>query len=165
MAWSFAKKGKRETEAGAPAGFNAVEPLVIATETINLGTSRRRYSSVIDFIPCDKNGKQLPFVVISNTSATNTSGSLSDSIYACHTRNGTYTQLKHLRDCNFAHDKDQGTTYKDLDTNQRVRYVDPSYIGQYPYYKISTMQKGAEVNATTIGFAVIIGIPNENTAR
>ena len=157
MSWSFNGRGQTETS-GSPLK-NLTDPFVVATETVTLGVHiTGRMTSVIDWIPVDKDGKQMPFTVISNTGTTNTSGSCSDQLYACYTRNGTYFRVKNtLRDCNYADDANQGTSFRDLDTNLRVRYVDPNYVGQYPYYKLRVLQKGAETHTTTIGFAVIVG--------
>ena len=94
MTWAFNARGKNETSA-APKNLNLTHPMFVATETITLGAAKaNRYSSVIDFIPTDSNGRQLPFTVVSNTGATNLSGSASDQLYACYTRGGTYFQVK-----------------------------------------------------------------------
>lgn len=163
MAWSFNSRGKNETS-GAPKQFNFPdEPMVVATETISLGAAlANRYSSVIDWIPVDENGKQLPFTIISNTGTTNTSASASDQLYASYTRGGTYFQVKNtLRDCNYANDTNQGTSFRSVDNALRVRYVDPEYTGAFPYYKVRILQAGVESSAKTIGLAVIVGAPNK----
>lgn len=163
MAWAFNSRGKSETT-NVPSGWNADDPMVVATETITLGAAKaNRYSSVIDWIPCDKNGIQLPFSIVSNTGATNTSGSASDQLYACYTRTGTFFQVKNtLRDCNYADDTAQGTSFRDVDTNRRPRFIDPKHIGQYPYYKIRILQAAVESSAKTIGLAVIVGAPSKD---
>ena len=157
MAWTENARGKTETS-----GISKVNPEhthAVYTESVALGVHiTGRYTDVIDFIPVDENGRHLPFTVISNTGTTNTSGSCSDQLYACYTRNGTYFLVKNtLRDCNYADDTNQGTSFRDLDTNLRVRYVDPDYVGDFPYYKIRVLQKGAETSTTTIGFAITVG--------
>ena len=161
MAWSFNGRGKNETS-GAPKEINPLHTMLVATETITLGATKgNRYSSVIDFIPTDKDGKQLPFTVISNTGTTNTSGSASDQLYACYERNGTYFQVQNtLRDCNYSDDLHQGTSFRSLDTAKRVRGVDPAYLsGGYPYYKIRILQAAVESSAKTIGLAIMVGVP------
>lgn len=162
MAWSFNARGKCETS-GAPKNLNPEHNMCVATETIALGAAKaNRYSSVIDFIPTDKNGNQLPFTVISNTGQTNTSGSASDQLYACYTRGGTYFQVKNtLRDCNYMNDTNQGTSFRDIDNNVRVRFIDPKYVGAYPYYKIRILQAAVESSSKTIGLAVIVGNPKD----
>lgn len=161
MSWTFKARGKNETS-GAPKNMNPVHTMTVATETIALGAAKgNRYTSVIDWIPTDKSGRQLPFTVISNTGQTNLSGSASDQLYACYSRSGTYFQVKDtLRDCNYLHDTVQGTTFRSIDNAIRVRYVDPAYVGQYPYYKIRVLQAAVESSAKTVGFAVSIGAPH-----
>lgn len=161
MSWSFNGRGKCLT-ADAPPEINSNNPFLVATETITLGAALgNRYSSVIDFIPTDNNGRQLPFTVISNTGTTNTSGSASDQLYASYERNGTYFQVKNtLRDCNYANDATQGTSFRSIDTNKRVRAVDPAYLGGgYPYYKVRILQAAAESTGKTIGLAIMVGVP------
>lgn len=164
MAWTFNGRGKNETSA-APQGLNANAPMIVATETITLGAGKgNRYSSVIDWIPCDANGKQLPFTIISNTGTTNLSGSASDQLYACYTRGGTYFQVKNtLRDCNYADDTNQGTSFRSVDNALRVRYVDPEYTGAFPYYKVRILQAAVESSSKTVGLAVIVGMPNKGS--
>lgn len=153
MAWSFNSRGKNETS-GAPKNLNPTHPLSVATETITLGAAKaNRYSSVIDFIP-----PGVPFTIISNTAATNLSGSASDQLYAAYSRSGTYYQIKNtLRDCNYADDTNQGTTLRSVDNASRVRYVDPSYVGQFPYWKVRILQAAVESSAKTVTLAVMIG--------
>lgn len=161
MSWTFNARGKNETS-GGPKNLNPVHPFTVATETVTLGAGKgNRYSSVIDFIPVDKNGKQLPFQVISNTGTTNLSGSASDQLYACYTRNGTYFQVKNtLRDCNYPDDTNQGTSYRSIDNTLRVRNVDPSYLGGgFPYYKIRLLQAAVESTGKTVGLAIVVGNP------
>lgn len=159
MSWTFDSVGKTETS-GAPK-LNPVHPFAVATETVTLGAAKgSRYTSVIDFIPTDHNGKQLPFTVISNTGTTNLSGSASDQLYACYTRTGTFFQVKDtLRDCNYLHDTVQGTSFRSIDNAQRVRYVDPAYVGPFPYYKIRVLQAAVESSGKTVGFAIMVGAP------
>lgn len=157
MSWTQNSRGKTETS-----GIEKVNPVhrsAVFTETVALGAAKaNRYSSVIDFIPYDKEGRHLPFTVISNTGSTNTSGSVSDQLYACYTRTGTYFQVKNtLRDCNYADDTNQGTSFRSLDTALRVRYVDTSYTGDFPYFKIRLLQAAVESSAKTIGLAIVIG--------
>lgn len=158
MSWDFKAKGKCETS-GAPVDINPVDTMLVATETIILGAAKaNRYSSVIDFIPVDKDGKQLPFVIISNTGATNTSGSASDQLYGSFNRSSGFVQVKNtLRDCNLADDTAQGTSFRNIDTTTRPRRIDPSYVGPYPYYKVRILQAAVESTAKTIGLAVIVG--------
>lgn len=161
MAFAFNARGKNQTTL-APKEINPVNTMLVATETVALGAAKaNRFSSVIDFIPTDKDGRQLPFTVISNTGTTNTSGSVSDQLYASYDRNGTYFMVKDtLRDCNYSDDLHQGTSYRSLDTNKRVRGVDPAYLsGGYPYYKIRLLQAAVESSSKTIGLAVILGVP------
>uniref|UniRef100_A0A6M3XS60 Uncharacterized protein n=1 Tax=viral metagenome TaxID=1070528 RepID=A0A6M3XS60_9ZZZZ len=161
MSWSFNARGKNETS-GAPKNMNTVHTMTVATETISLGAAKaNRYSSVIDFIPVDKDGKQLPFTIVSNTGTTNLSVSASDQLYACYTRTGTYFQVKDtLRDCNYADDTNQGTSYRSIDNALRVRHIDPSYVGQFPYYKVRILQAGVESSSKTVGLAIMVGAPN-----
>ena len=86
MAWSFNGRGKA-TSAKCPPEINKLHPFLVATETVTLGAGKgNRYTSVIDFIPTDKDGRQLPFTVVSNTGTTNLSGSASDQLYAQYDR-------------------------------------------------------------------------------
>ena len=167
MAWSFNSRGKNETS-GAPKGINARAPFMVATETVTLGTGitgPARYTSVIDWIPVDANGKQLPFTVVSNTGTTNTSGSCSDQLYASYD-GVTFFQVKNtLRDCNYADDTNQGTSFRSLDTLKRIRYVDPEYVGAYPYYKLRVLQAVAEKSNKSIGFAITVGAPDKGKHR
>ncbi len=160
MAWAFNSAGKNESS-DSPKNLNPEHGWTVAVETQAMGDGLLRYSSVIDFIP-----PGAPFTVITNTAATNTSGSISDQLYACETRAGTYRQIKNtLRDCNYADDNDTavrgGTSYRDLDTNTRVRHIDPEYVGAYPYWKIATLQVGAEVSTTTIREVIMFQNPGE----
>ena len=133
-------------------GLNTNEDLAVMTETVALGAGlATRYSSVFS-LPKGVRG----FVVVSNTAATNTSGSASDHLYVS-VDNVTFTKLKTLRDCNYADDTNQGTTFKTLDTTIRYRYVDTNYVGQFPYYKIGLINAAAESSSKTIGLAVVIG--------
>ncbi len=162
MAFAFNARGKNQTTL-APREINPANTMLVATETVALGAARgNRFSSVIDFIPTDKDGRQLPFTIVSNTGTTNTSGSLSDQLYASYDRSGTYFMVTNtLRDCNYSDDLHQGTSYRSLDTLKRNRYVDPQYVGQYPYYKVRFFQAAVESSAKTIGLAVIVGAPKE----
>ena len=133
-------------------GVNPNQELALMTETVALGgTAATRYSSVFS-VPRNVRG----FVVVSNTAATNTSGSLSDHLYVS-VDNSTFTKLKTLRDCNYADDVNQGTSFKTLDTLVRPRYVDLNYVGQYPYYKIGITNAAAESSSKTIGLAIVFG--------
>lgn len=159
MSWS--EDGAGKTITSGITKVNTVNTFAVFTETIALGAAKaNRYTSVIDFIPTDHNGRQLPFTVISNTGTTNTSGSASDQLYAAYSRNGTYFQVKDtLRDCNYLHDTVQGTSFRSIDANKRVRYIDPAYVGSFPYYKIRVLQAAVESSAKTIGFAITVGAP------
>ena len=133
-------------------GLNTNQDLAVMTETVALGgNAATRYSSAFS-IPKGVRG----FVVVSNTAATNTSGSLSDHLYVS-VDNVTYTKLKTLRDCNYADDTNQGTSFKTLDTLVRYRYVDTNYVGQFPFYKIGLTHAAAESTGKTIALAVVIG--------
>jgi hypothetical protein len=158
MSWTFSGIGKPETTGIPPGVAQTQDNALLATETIAMGAAKaNRYSSVIDWIPIGT-----PFTVISNTGATNLSGSASDQLYACQTRGGTYLQVKDtLRDCNYAHDKDQGTSFRSIDAARRVRFVDPSYVGPFSYWKIRILQAAVESSAKTVGLAVIVGAPEE----
>ena len=161
MSWLWNSRGKTETTANNFPKINTNHTFGVASETISLGAAKaNRYTSVIDFIPTDGNGRQLPFTVISNTGTTNLSGSASDQLYACLTRTGTFFQIAAtLRDCNYLHDTTQGTSFRSIDNAIRVRYVDPAYVGQYPYYKIRVLQAAVESSGKTVGFAITIGMP------
>lgn len=133
-------------------GLNTNQDLAVMTETVALGgTATTRYSSAFS-LPKGIKG----FTVISNTGATNTSGSLSDHLYVSFD-NSTYVKLKTLRDCNYADDTTQGTSFKTLDTTIRPRFVDCNYVGKYPYYKIGLTHAAVESTGKTIGLAVILG--------
>ena len=133
-------------------GLNVNQDLAVMTETVALGgNAATRYSSAFS-LPRNVKG----FTVISNTGATNTSGSLSDHLYVSFD-NSTYVKLKTLRDCNYADDSTQGTTFKTLDTLLRPRFVDCNYVGKYPFYKIGLTHAAAESSSKTIGLAVIFG--------
>ncbi len=160
MAWAFNSAGKNETS-GSPRNLNVDHGWTVAVETQTLGGSKLRYSSVIDWIP-----PGAPFTIITNTAATNTSGSISDQLYACETRAGTYRLIKDtLRDCNYADDNDTavrgGTSYRDLDTNTRVRHIDPEYVGAYPYWKIATLAAAVESTNFTIREVIMFQNPGE----
>ena len=146
MSWSKTSQGK-------VAGLGSQNEYSVLTETVTLGAAKaNRYSSAFS-VP-----KGVGFTVISNTASTNLSGSASDQLYAAYTVNGTYYQVKNtLRDCNYANDTQQGTSFRDVDNTVRVRYVDPAYIGQFPYYKIRILQAAVESSAKTVGLAVMIG--------
>lgn len=138
-------------------GDSANKEFVVLTETVALGgTATTRYSSAFT-VP-----KGQGFTVVSNTAATNTSGSLSDHLYVSWDGSNFYL-LKALRDCNYADDTNQGTSYKTLDSVRRLRFVDPEYIGQYPYFKIGITHAAVESSSKTIGLAVVIG--NKNSAN
>ena len=157
MSWTFNSAGKNETS-GAPKNLNPQHNFTVATETITLGAAKaNRYSSIIDWIP-----KGVPFTVISNTGTTNLSGSASDQLYAQYSRSGTFFQVKDtLRDCNYADDTNQGTSFRSIDNALRVRYVDPSYVGAFPYWKIRILQAAVESSSKTVGLAVILGNPGD----
>lgn len=159
MSWTWNSRGKTETS-NIPK-VNTNHTFGVATETVTLGAAKgSRYTSVIDFIPTDENGRQLAFTVVSNTGTTNLSGSASDQLYASYTRTGTYFEVKNtLRDCNYLHDTVQGTSFRSIDQALRVRYIDPAYVGQYPYYKIRVLQAAVESSGKTVGFAITIGMP------
>ena len=134
----------------------SVNNLMVYTETVTLGegtgSTASRYTSEIDFIP-----PGTPFMVITNTGATNTSGSMSDQLYCAYESGGTfYERVGTLRDCNYADDTNHGTAYRTLDTKARTRYVDPSYVGDAPYWKIRILTAAAESTNMTIGVAVIV---------
>lgn len=133
-------------------GLNVNEELAVMTETVTLGgTAATRYSSAFS-LPRNVRG----FTVISNTAATNTSGSLSDHLYVSFD-NSTYVKLKTLRDCNYADDSTQGTSFKTLDSVLRPRFVDSNYVGKYPFYKIGLTHAAVESTGKTIGLAIIFG--------
>jgi hypothetical protein len=158
MSWSFNVRGKTETS-GVPLDMKKnVGDVALATETIALGAGKgNRYSSVIDWIPFG-----VPFTVISNTGATNLSGSASDQLYAAYERGGTYFQvLAHLRDANYKDALAGGVAVGSVDNAARLRYVDPSYIGSYPYWKIRILQAAVESSAKKVGLAVIVGAPKD----
>jgi late competence protein required for DNA uptake (superfamily II DNA/RNA helicase) len=62
-----------------------------------------------------------------------------------------------LRDCNYGDDTNQGTSFRSLDALLRVRYIDPDYVGDFPYFKVRLLQAAVESSAKTVGLAVIIG--------
>ncbi len=133
-------------------GLNVNQDLPVMTETVALGgTAATRYSSAFS-LPKGVKG----FTVITNTAATNTSGSASDHLYVSFD-NSTYVKLKTLRDCNYADDSTQGTSFKTIDTLLRPRFVDCDYVGKYPYYKIGITHAAVESTGKTIGLAVILG--------
>jgi len=170
MSWTFNGRGKNETS-GAPKKNNPEAPMIVATETVSLGAGKAgaaRYSSVIDFIPCDESGKQIPFTIVSNTGTTNTSGSVADQLYACHSRAGTFFLVKaHLRDCNYADFTKGvaagGVALGSVDSAIRTRYVDPDFVGAYPYYKVKLLAADVESSAKTIALAVTVGMPDKGS--
>lgn len=129
-----------------------VDPrFTVLTETVALGgTAATRYSSPFTVPP------GVGFTVVSNVGSTNTSGSLSDHLYVSDD-GSTFTYLKALRDCNYADDTNQGTSFKTLDTTKRIRYVDTNYIGEYPFYKIGLTHAAVESTGKTIGLSVMVG--------
>lgn len=145
MSWTKTSAGKNKEFA-------------VYTETVTLGAAlANRYTSEIDFIPPGTD-----FVVITNTGTTNLSGSASDQLYAAYASGGTYFQLKNtLRDCNYANDTNQGTSFRSIDNTPRYRYVDVSYVGQAPYYKIRILQAAVESSSKTVGVAIIVGKNNK----
>lgn len=144
MAWSKVSKGATTTG-------ETQNSYTIITETVTLGgTAATRYSSAFSVPP------GLGFTVVSNTAATNTSGSLSDHLYISWDNTNFYL-YKALRDCNYADDTNQGTSFKTLDAVRRVRYVDPNYNGQFPYYKVGITHAAVESTGKTIGLAISIG--------
>jgi len=146
MAWKLDPKG-------AVAGtFNESDNYPTMTETVTLGGTADsvRYSSAFAVPP----GRG--YSVISNTSATDTSDSISDWLYVSWD-NTTFVQHRKLRDCNYADDTAQGTSYVDCDATKRVRYVDPAHCGPFPYMKIGLIQGGIESTGMTIGLAVTLG--------
>jgi len=146
MAWLLAPKGK---VAGT---FNESNNYPSMTETVTLGGTADsvRYSSAFAVPP----GRG--FSVISNTSATNTSDSISDWLYVSWD-DTTYVQHRKLRDCNYADDTNQGTSTVNLDTARKVRFVDPAYAGSFPYMKVGLIQGGVESTGMTIGLAITLG--------
>lgn len=144
MSWTLTSEGKTAT-------FLKQNDYDLGTETVALGgTAATRYSSAFS-VP-----RGVGFTVVSNTAATNTSGSLSDHLYVSWD-NSTFYLLKALRDCNYADDTNQGTSYKTLDATRRIRYVDPNYIGSFPYYKIGLTHAAVESSSKTIGLAITVG--------
>jgi len=152
MAWSRDSKGK---VAGT---FNEQNNYSVLTETVALGPTADEveYSSAFS-IPAGAG-----VTVISNTSATNTSDSISDWLYVSWD-NSTYVQHSKLRDCNYAGFTNGETTGNtgmfgnDLDTQARARYIDTNYTGNFPYYKIGLIQGGVESTSMTIGLALMLG--------
>lgn len=146
MAWTESSKGENR---GAGLASNAYKVL---TETVTLGAAKgSRYSSSFSVPP------GVGFTIISNTAATNLSGSASDQIYVSYD-NSTFYQLKDtLRDCNYADDTNQGTSYRSVDNATRIRYVDPEYVGQFPYWKVRILQAAVESSSKTVALAVMIG--------
>lgn len=144
MSWTQTSEGKTTT-------FLTQNDYAVATETVALGgTAATRYSSAFS-VP-----KGVGFTVVTNTAATNTSGSLSDHLYVSWD-NSTFYLYKTLRDCNYSDDTNQGTSFKTLDANRRVRYVDPNYIGSFSYYKIGLTHAAVESSSKTIGLAITVG--------
>jgi hypothetical protein len=127
---------------------------MIATETIALGTgTAQRYTSVIDFIPAG-----VDFMIVSNTAATNLSGSASDQLYGGYESAGIFYQMKNtLRDCNYTDDTNQGTSFRNIDNTARLRHVNPEYVGEMPYYKLAVLNAAAESSSKTVSFAIIVG--------
>ena len=151
MSWVESSKGQNK---GAGNGQN---DYAVLTETVALGEGlAQRYSSSFSVPP------GVGFTVISNTAATNLSGSASDQLYVSYD-NSTFYQLKNtLRDCNYADDTNQGTSFRSIDNTSRVRYVDAEYVGQFPYFKLAVLNAAAESTSKTVGFAVIIGDNNKS---
>lgn len=145
MAWTEKSRGSNTVGYGQN-GYP------VLTETVTLGAAKgNRFSSSFSVPP------GVSFTVVSNTAGTDTSASASDQLYISYD-NSTFTQLKDtLRDCNYADDTNQGTSFRDIDNTTRVRYVDTTYTGQFPYYKIRILQAGVESSSKTVGLAVIIG--------
>ena len=97
-------------------GLNTNQDLAVMTETVALGSNAAtRYSSAFS-IPKGVRG----FVVVSNTAATNTSGSLSDHLYVS-VDNVTYTKLKTLRDCNYADDTNQASAKRGIRKGGKIK--------------------------------------------
>lgn len=143
MAWA-------KTDKGATTTACTQNEYSVLTETVTLGgTAATRYSSVFS-VP-----QGCGFTVVSNTAATNTSGSLSDHLYISWD-NSSFYLYKALRDCNYADDTNQGTTFKTLDATRRVRFVDPTYAGAFPYYKVGLTHAAVESTGKTIGLAVTV---------
>ena len=151
MSWTMNNEGK------VVGTLNEQNNYAVMTETVTLGGTADsvRYSSAFA-VP-----KGHGFSVITNTSATDTSDSISDWLYVSWD-NSTFAQHKKLRDCNYADDANQGTSYVDCDAVKRVRYVDPAYVGDFPYYKIGLIQGGVESTGMTIGLAVTLSANNTN---
>jgi len=146
MAWTKVSEGK------VTGTLNEQNNYAVLTETVTLGGTADsiRYSSAFA-VP-----KGVGFTVISNTSATDTSDSISDWLYVSWD-NSTFVQHRKLRDCNYADDANLGTSAVDCDAARKVRYVDPAYAGSFPYYKIGLIQGGIESTGMTIGLAITLG--------
>ena len=149
MAWVRSSKGK---VAGT---FNEQDNIAVMTETVALGGGEAtRYSSAFSAPP------GVGFTIISNTASTDTSDSISDWLYVSYD-NSTYFKHKLLRDCNYA-DYTKGIATGGvamalLDATFKIRYVDPDFVGSYPYMKVGIVQGGVESSGMTVGLAMILG--------
>ena len=124
----------------------------VLTETVTLGAAKaNRYSSVFTVPP------GVGFTIISNTAATNLSGSAADQLYVSYDGTNFYQKLAHLRDGNYKDKTAAGVAIGSVDNASRIRFVDPNYVGQAAYYKIRILQAAVESSAKTVGLAVIIG--------
>lgn len=125
----------------------------IREESIALGVGlASRYTSEIDWIP-----PGVPFTVITNSAAVNTSASGSDQLYAGYESGGTFYQIKDkMRDTNYADNLTGGVDAGDYDTAAHARYVDPAFVGNYPFWKIRYLQAGAETSTTKLNTVVIV---------
>lgn len=143
-----------ENSAGkTPSQVNTQNDMSVLTYTVTLGAGKgNRYSPEFHVPP------GVPFSIISNTAGTNLSGSAADQLYVGYTSGGTfYKVLTHLRDANYIGQKTGGVANGSVDNATMVRYVDPSFIGQFPFYKVRILQAAVESSAKTVGIAVIIG--------
>lgn len=143
-----------ETSAGKTSSqVNTQNDMGVLTYTVTLGAAKgNRYSPEFHVPP------GVPFTIISNTAGTNLSGSAADQLYVGYTSGGTfYQKLAHLRDANYVNKTNAGVANGSVDNTSQVRYVDPSFIGQYPYYKVRILQSAVESSAKTVGLAIIIG--------
>lgn len=123
----------------------ANDEFLLATETVALGktTTAVRYSSEIDFIPPGSD-----FIIMANTSATNTSGSCHLRMYVAHTSGGTYGLLNQ--------NIPNSTATRALDSALRVYNWDASLKGTAPYMKLAIYHTAAESSSKTIGLAILV---------
>jgi len=149
MAWTRTSEGK---VAGT---LNEQNNIPVMTETVALGGGEAtRYSSAFS-LPAG-----VGVTIISNTASTDTSASISDWLYVSYD-NSTYFKHKLLRDCNYA-DYTKGIAAGGvamalLDATFKIRYVDPDFVGVYPYMKVGIVQGGEESSGKTVGLAMMLG--------